>query len=135
MNIKDRAKLVRGELKFTQEKLAEVLAYSYRKIANLEAGKLKKFPADLAILIENKYGYSRKWLEEGIEPKKIALTIQEEKQLIKSEKIIDKLLTGITEQELDLIAECLIDINRKPILMMFLNILKNDSEKAKKLLL
>lgn len=65
MNIKERLKYIRNNLNLSQKKFAEFLEWDYKQIENIERGKLKKFPHELAYKIQVKLGYSLNWLLTG----------------------------------------------------------------------
>lgn len=70
MNTKERLKFVREYLGgISQQRLADELGCKKTTIASIETGTQKTPPYDLALMLNNRYGFSVQWFMKGDEPK------------------------------------------------------------------
>ncbi len=65
MSLAKRLKLLRIELKISQEKLAEILEISKDRISNMESGKVKNIKGQELQILEEKYNVDPIWLSVG----------------------------------------------------------------------
>lgn len=138
MNSAERLKYIRNQTGLSQQKFADLLGERASRINSIEAAKQSKFPYDLAEKILDSFpdkNYDFKWITtgEGDPCLKSGLSEQERHHLEKAEEIIDRLINNITDNELDLVVECLVD--KKELTLMLLKKLKADEKAVKKFLL
>lgn len=70
MNTKERLKFIRDHLGgISQQKLADELGCKKTTIASIETGTQKNPPYDLALMLNEKYGFAVRWFMKGDEPK------------------------------------------------------------------
>ncbi len=138
MSPAERLKYIRKQTGLSQQKFAALLGEKPSRINSIESGKQVNFPYSLAEKILEAFPenlYSFKWITtgEGEPREKQSLSPEEKKHLEKAEKIIDRLLNNITDAELDLVAECLIE--HKELTVLLLKKLKSDEKAVKRFLL
>lgn len=69
MELKDRLRIVLDEQNIKQKDLAETIKVTESYVSNMLKGKRNNISESLALLLEQKYGYSANWILNGIEPK------------------------------------------------------------------
>lgn len=70
MELKDRLRIVLDEQNIKQKDLAETIKVTESYVSNMLKGKRNNISESLALLLEQKYGYSANWILNGIEPKR-----------------------------------------------------------------
>jgi transcriptional regulator with XRE-family HTH domain len=101
MGLSDRLRTIVCDLDISQTKFADTLGVSFTYINCLINGKRENLSQSLAILIQQIYGYSAKWLlyEEGSVLKKIIhRTLKTRSQLI-------NILNTFTKEEIDMVLD------------------------------
>lgn len=136
MNSSERLKHIRKQTGLSQKGFAELLGEKPTRINSIESGKQMKFPYDLAEKILEKIpekNYSFKWVTTGEGEPTQPITPEERNHLEKAEQIIDRMMLCITEAELDLVSECLVE--QKEITILLLKKLKSEPKAVKRFLL
>jgi len=64
-NLANRIKAVRKKLGINQQELADILGCSDGKVKGWEQGNTKTIKAKDSIILADKFGFSREWLEDG----------------------------------------------------------------------
>ena len=138
METGERLKYIRGKTGFSQQKFAEFIDEKFSRINSIESGKHVKFPYDLAEKIMKKFPdehYNFKWITTGEGDISLKKTIspEEREHLEKAERIVDRLIHNITDAEIDLVTDCLVE--KKELTIMLLKKLKSDEKAVKRFLL
>ena len=138
MNTSQRLKYIRQKTGMSQREFANLLDEKFSRINSIEAGKQIRFPYDLAEKILKNFpgeqynfqwittGEGEPYLQEFISPKKQQL-------LNMAEKIFDKLIKNLTNEEFNLISDCF--TNNKELTLMLLKELQNNEKAVKTFLL
>lgn len=65
MDLKDRLRLILDEQNIKQKDLADVIKVTESYVSNMLKGKRNNISESLALLLEQKYGYSSRWILTG----------------------------------------------------------------------
>lgn len=120
MNIENRLKYIRKQLRFTQESFAKSIGLNRDSITNLESGKVK-ISILHALALEHVHGINKEWLLNGEGPMLTRDRNQNEIEINPSVQILQEAIeeTGVTLNEkqkkafLEIISEELEKYDRK----------------------